>query len=210
MTTANLYPHLLNGTKNKSLVTEKDILSGDTRAFEQLVREESPRLYRMIFRIIKNEDEARSVLQETFLQAYVRLSTFRGDSKLTTWIYSIGLNLARAKRREASKVRVLDHSEIEALEPQFAHGNYLKNPKEWDAGLRLEHKERKRVIHEAIQRLPEQYQTIVNLRDINGLTTEDVALLLNISHGAVRVRLHRARRALKKLLVPYSSGSLMF
>ena len=208
MATATLIPHLNRIEKQPASVSEEAILSGDKKAFEQLVIQESPRLYRMIYRIINDEDEARSILQETFLQSYLRLSSFRGDSKLTTWVYSIGLNLARAARRKAAKVRVLEHGEFEMLPPQFTKGNHSKNVRDWNVEKSLEQEERKRLLHEAIQRLPEQHRTIVNLKDINGWDTEDVARLMNISHGAVRVRLHRARQALRTLLAPYFSGSL--
>lgn len=209
MATATLIPQISRIKKKKGPARDKAILQGDKHAFEQLVNKESPRLYRMIYRIIGNEDEARSVLQETFLQSYIRLNTFRGDAKLTTWIYSIGLNLARAARRKSVRIRVLEHNEFEALRPEFTRGRHAKNIKEWDIEYRLEKSERKRLLHEAIQRLPEQHRTIVNLKDINGWATEDVARVLNISNGAVRVRLHRARQALRALLAPYFSGSLV-
>ena len=209
MATATLIPQISRIKKQNGPARDKAILQGDKKAFEQLVNEESPRLYRMIYQIINNEDEARSVLQETFLQSYIRLNTFRGDAKLTTWIYSIGLNLARAARRKSARIRVLEHNEFEALRPEFTRGNHAKNIKDWDAEYKLEKNERKRLLHEAIQRLPEQHRTIVNLKDINGWATEDVARVLNISHGAVRVRLHRARQALRALLAPYFSGALV-
>ncbi len=209
MATASLMPHLGNFEKRQGPARDKAILQGDKQAFEQLVRDESPRLYRMIYQIINNEDEARSVLQETFLQSYVRLASFRGEAKLTTWVYSIGLNLARAARRKSSRIRVLEESEFEALSPQFIRGSHARNMKDWDVAHHVERNEQKQLLHEAIRRLPEQHRTIVNLKDINGWATEDVANLLNISHGAVRVRLHRARQALRTLLAPYFSGALV-
>lgn len=209
MATSSLIPHIGRIEKTTAASREALILSGDQKAFEALVKEESPRLYRMIYRIVNDEDEARSVLQETFLQAYARLKTFRGESKLTTWLYSIGLNLARAARRKASRMRVLAHEEFESLPPQFTRGEYAGSIKSWDAERAMEKAERKRLVHEAIEQLPEQHRLIVNLRDINGWATEDIASLMNISTGAVRVRLHRARQALRVLLAPYFSGSLV-
>jgi len=208
MATASLVPHLYTVTKKRDSAVERAILHGDRKAFDQLVHTESPRLYRMIYRIVQDEDESRSLLQETIRQGFQLLHTFRGDSKLTTWLYAIGLNLARAARRKASNLRVLEHAEFEALRPQFSRGFHAKNLKAWDAAYALERDERERLVHEAIQRLPDQHRTIVNLKDIQGWATEDVAELMNISQGAVRVRLHRARQALRTLLAPYFSGSL--
>ena len=209
MATASLIPHLSSVRKRQGPARDRAILQGDKKAFEQLVHEESPRLYWMIYQIIKDEDEARSVLQETFLQSYVRLPSFRREAKLTTWIYSIGLNLARAARRKASRVRVLEHAEIETLGPQFIRGNHALKMKAWDASRLVEQDEQQRLVHEAILRLPEQHRTIINLKDINGWATEDVASMLKISHVAVRVRLHRARQALRTLLAPYFSGAVI-
>ncbi len=208
MATATLIPRVPTMTKKSTPDRDKAVLAGDKRAFEQLVHEESPRLYRMIYQIVNNADEARNVLQETFLQAYTRLDSFRGDAKLSTWVYAIGLNLARAARRKAARVRVLENEEFEMLPPQFMAGQHMGHYREWNGEQKLQADERKRLLHEAIQRLPDQHRTIVNLKDINGWATEDVARLLNISNGAVRVRLHRARQALRTLLAPYFSGAV--
>ena len=208
MATATLIPRVPTMTKKSTPDRDKAVLAGDKQAFEQLVHEESPRLYRMIYQIVNNADEARNVLQETFLQAYTRLDSFRGDAKLSTWVYAIGLNLARAARRKAARIRVLENEEFEMLPPQFLAGRHMGNYREWNGEHKLQADERKRLLHEAIQRLPDQHRTIVNLKDINGWATEDVARVLNISNGAVRVRLHRARQALRALLAPYFSGAL--
>ncbi len=189
--------------------SEADILAGNTQAFEQLVRKESPRLFSMILRIVQDEDEARSILQETYLQSLERLPTFRRESKLTTWIYSIGLNLARAARRKSTRLRVLAHEEIDSLTPDFAGGKMKFSPKQWDISDALEKSERKKLVRQAIARLPEQHRLIVQLKDIDGWATEDVSRMLNISNVAVRVRLHRARQALRALLAPYFAGVLV-
>lgn len=214
MTTAGIIPVLQDTPRLKEIppssVAARDaaILAGDKSAFEDLVRAESPRLYKMIYRITQNEDEARSLLQETFLQSYERLSSFRKESKLTTWIYAIGLNLARTAKRKSRRMRTLAHEEFEALRPQFVRGSYAGSIKSWSAEYNLERKERISLLNNAIARLPQQHRTIVEMKDIDGMSTKDVAKALNISTGAVRVRLHRARQALRTLLAPYFSGAL--
>ncbi len=179
------------------------VLRGDPQAFEQLVRQESPRLYRVIVRLVRDEDEAQSVMQETFLQAYKRLPTFRGESKLTTWLYAIGINLARASLRKARRTTSLSEEEIERLQPRFVAGMYAEPYEAWNPHRTAERAERRRLVHEAIERLPDDYRSIVTLRDIEGLSTAEAARILEISEGAARVRLHRARQALRKLLDGY-------
>ena len=176
------------------------LLAGDKAAFEQLVRAESPRLFRVILRIIRDEDEARSVMQEAFLQAYQRLHTFRGESKLTTWLYAIGINLARAALRKTRRYDTLEEADIERLQPGFSKGMYVRKYEAWNPQKLAERSERQRLVHEAIDQLPPDYRMVVILRDIEQLSTAEAARILEISEGALRVRLHRARQALRALL----------
>ena len=179
------------------------LLSGDKTAFEQLVRQESPRLFRVIVRILGDEDEARSIMQETFLQAYLRLGTFRGESKVTTWLYAIGINLSRAALRKARRLSALDVDDIDRLQPAFNKGMFQEDVRAWNPLERVEKSELHKAVRQAIDRLPEDYRVVVTLRDIQELPTAEVAAMLDLTEGAVRVRLHRARRALKKLLDPH-------
>ena len=179
------------------------VLRGDRAAFEQLVRAESPRLYRVILRLVRDEDEAESLLQETFLQAYKRLPTFRRESKLTTWLYAIGINLARASLRKSRRMTSLSEAEMEHLQPRFLMGQYTEPYETWNPQKLAERTERRDLVRAAIEKLPEEGRTIVTLRDIEGLSTAETAEILQISEGAARVRLHRARQALRKMLDGY-------
>jgi len=179
------------------------LLAGDKAAFEKVIVKESPRLFRMIMRIVQDEDEARSVMQETFLQAYKRLSTFRRESKFSTWLYAIGLNLARASLRKLRRFDTLDEEAIDRMQPAFSNGMYADSYEAWNPQKIAEREERKDLVHKAINKLPDDYRAIVTLRDIEELSTTEVAEVLDISEGAVRVRLHRARQALRKQLDQY-------
>ena len=194
----------------RSLLNDKEgeidldsLLNGDKATFEKVVLKESPRLFRMILRIVQDEDEARSVMQETFLQAYKRLDSFRRESKFSTWLYAIGLNLARASLRKLKRFDALDDDNIDRLQPAFSSGMYVDSYETWNPQKIAERAERKELVHKAINQLPSDYRTIVTLRDIEELSTTEVAEVLEISEGAVRVRLHRARQALRALLDQY-------
>ena len=176
------------------------LLRGDRTAFEQLVHQESPRLFRVIVRILKDEDEARSVMQETFLQAYQRLHSFRRESKLTTWLYAIGINLARASLRKTRRYDTLEEADIERLQPSFNKGMYAQKYEAWNPHRLAERSERQRLVRAAIEQLPSDYRLVVVLRDLEQLSTAEAARILEISEGALRVRLHRARQALRSLL----------
>lgn len=179
------------------------LLAGDEKAFELLVVNESPRLFRVIYRILGDEEEAQNILQETFLQAFQRMHTFRGESKLTTWLYAIGINLSRASLRKSKRFSSLNDQDVERMLPSFAKGMFAESPATWDPLKLTERKDRHRLLHDAIEQLPEDYKAIVILRDIEEHSTEEVASMLNITGGAVRVRLHRARMALRNMLNPH-------
>ena len=179
------------------------LLKGDAKAFEMLVQKESPRLFRMIMRIVQDEDEARSVMQETYLQAYKRLDTFRREAEFSTWLYAIGLNLARASLRKMKRFDALEEDQIDRLQPSFSNGMFSENTEAWNPQKLTEKAERKQLVHDAIAKLPADYRTVLTLRDIEELSTTEVAQVLDVSEGAVRVRLHRARQALRKILDQY-------
>lgn len=176
------------------------LLGGNKREFEKLVVQESPRLFRIIVRMVGDDDEARSIMQETFLQAYQRLDTFRRESKLTTWLYAIGINQARAALRKAKRTSSLDDQDVERMQPTFSKGMFAGRVNAWSPLQMAELSERKRLVHSAIGKLPPDYREVVIMRDIEQLSTDEVAEALRISNGAVRVRLHRARQTLRELL----------
>ncbi len=176
------------------------LLAGDEAAFEQVVREESARLFRVINRIVNDDDEARSLMQETFFQTYKRLDTFRREAKFTTWVYAIGINLARASLRKSKRFAVLDEAAVERMQPEFSGGVFTNHYDTWNPHRLAELSQRKDLVHAAIARLPETYRIVITLRDIEEIKTEEVAKILDLSNGAVRVRLHRARQGLRKIL----------
>jgi len=173
----------------------------DPTALDRLIREESARVYRCVGRMIRDQHEIENLTQETFLQAIQNIGSFRGESKVSTWLCSIALNLARAFIRKSKRYDVLSEEEIENLLPTFGflgQGNEVHS--DWDPERYTERNERFEMVHEALERLPDDYRAVIVLRDLEELNTQEAAEMLNISEGAVRVRLHRARQAMRALL----------
>ena len=176
---------------------------GDEQAFEQLVRAQGPRLLTVARRILGNEEDAREVVQEAFLSAHKSLDGFSGDSQLSTWLHRIVINAAlmRARRLKKSSEKT-----ITDLLPQFNSNGYPTEPvADWSetAERTLEKAEARAQVRHAIDQLPESHRTVLLLRDIEELSTEETAQQLGIKPGAVKTRLHRARQALRALLEPH-------
>ncbi len=182
------------------------LLAGDPNEFKKIVERESPRLFNVLLRYVRDEDEARSIMQETFLQAYEGLDSFRGDAKFTTWLYSIGINQARARYRKQKRQDLLREDEIDRLQPSFSIGRYTQSYEPWQPDEVASKAERRQFVHQAISKLPENYRVVLELRDIQEFSTDETAKILEMTSGAVRVRLHRARQALRALLEPYFSN----
>ncbi len=172
-------------------------------AYEFIVREYSGRLLAVIRGIVRNEEDARDCLQDAFLQAFRAMDRFEGRAALSSWLHRIAVNAALMKLR--SRKRKAEAS-IDDLLPQF-DGTDTRIDPVWQPqttpGPDLEAAERKTYIHQAIAQLPENYRNVILLRDIQEMSTDEAAEALGISPGAVKVRLHRARGALKTLLEPY-------
>lgn len=175
---------------------------GDATAFEQLVADRSGEIYGLLYRLTENTEEARDLTQETFLRAYQNIEHFRGEADLRTWIYRIAINQARNRwrwwRRRRRDVTVsLDAAQGQNNKPLVA--TLRADRSETPEQKTLSH-ERERVLRTALKNLRSVYREAVILRDIEGLTYEEVAAALQISVGTVKSRLARGRRELRKKL----------
>ncbi|HYH82099.1 MAG TPA: sigma-70 family RNA polymerase sigma factor [Longimicrobium sp.] len=178
--------------------------AGDEAAFEQLVREQTPVLLRVARRLLRSEDEARDAVQDAFIAAFRGLPRFRGESRLGTWIYRIAVNAALARLRARAGA---DEVSLDQWLPRFADdGHAALAAAEWPGDTGPERREVRERVRQAIDRLPETHRTVLVLRDLEELTTDEAAEALGISPGAVKVRLHRARQALRTLLDPWMRG----
>jgi RNA polymerase sigma-70 factor (ECF subfamily) len=171
--------------------------SGDEVAFEVLVRTYGGRMLAVTRRLLQNEDDARDAVQEAFLCAFRSVQQFRGQSRLSTWLHRIAVNAALMKRRAAAS---RPETAIDPLLPEFAADGHHARPVETLPEAALMRREARQLVRAAIARLPENYRTVVLLRDIEELSTEETAQTLGITTTAVKLRLHRARQALRTLL----------
>ena len=175
--------------------------AGDDRAFEELVRTLTGRLLAVARRVSRNESDAEDAVQEAFLSAFKAIGSFDGRSTLSTWLHRIVVNAALMKARKAQHRH---ETSIESLLPKFENGDHAETPQRWKRvtsgeGERIE---TKKAVWQALDKLPDEYRTVIVLRDIEGMESKEVAASLGISDALARQRLHRARLALLKLLEP--------
>jgi len=176
--------------------------AGDAAAFDFLMRERSPDIYALLYRLTEDPEEARDLTQETFLQAFRAVAHFRGDADLRTWLYRIAVNQARNRwrwwRRRRRNVTVsldaTDEQHEQPLAAQLADEQSV-NPEQ--AALA---RERERLLTQALRSLSRVYREVVVLRDVEGLSYEEVAATLEISVGTVKSRLSRGRTELRRRL----------
>ena len=163
----------------------------DLVAFEQLVAEYGDRVYGIALRVTGSPSDAEEVMQEAFLLAFRSWSTFRGESAPTTWLYRIAVNaaLTRVRARQQDVELLSEHDESVEVADWSA-----------DAAQAVLRGELREQIEAGITRLPEDLRVTLVLRDVEGLSTAETAAALELSEGAVKSRLHRARALLRDYL----------
>jgi len=185
----------------------RGIQSGDPKAFEQVVRTYGGRLLTVTRRILREEEAARDAVQDAFVSAYRSRRQFNAESKVSTWLHRIAVNAALMKLRS---LRRKPEESIDNLLPGFQDdGHHEERFVAWDepADVKLGRRETASAVRRAIDQLPESYRTVLLLRDIEGLDTAETAKMLGITPNAVKIRLHRARMALRTLIAPQFQGA---
>jgi len=178
----------------------KALREGREEAFETLVRAHSGRMLSVCRRILRNDEEAKDAVQEAFVSAFRGLSSFEGASLLGTWLHRIAVNASLMRLR--SKKRRPEES-IDELLPTFRDDGHARvEPRDFSpSALQLvESRETREFVRGCVDRLPEIYRVVLLLRDIEEMDTSEAAEVLGVSEGVVKVRLHRARHALRRLL----------
>lgn len=188
--------------KRSDAALVKRVQQGDKQAFNLLVLKYQTKIVNLVMRYVRDPDEANDVAQEAFLKAYRALPRFRGDSAFYTWLYRIAVNTAK-NYLVAAKRRPVEYD----LD--------LQDPEQYDMQARLKDidspegvmmkDEVQRTIDEAIEDLPEDLRTAIVLRELEGMTYEEIAETMECPVGTVRSRIFRAREAISKRIEPLLS-----
>jgi len=191
-----------------AVVSERDVdrqlvaraQRGDKRAFELLVEKYQRKLGRLLARFIRDPAEVEDVTQEAFIKAYRALPAFRGDSAFYTWLYRIGINTAK-NYLMALRRRAPTSTEVEAEDAEgFEDGEQLRDINTPESMLLS--KEIAHTVNATIDELPEELRTAIQLREIEGMSYEDIARIMDCPIGTVRSRIFRAREAIAERLRP--------
>ncbi len=179
------------GSAPSDLEIVRRVRGGELALFELLIRRHNPRVYRAIRALLREEAEVEDAMQQTYLLAFARLDEFAGAAAFSTWLTRIAINEALGRLRRTGRVERLDAPEAEDEAP----GPPDRSPEDRAAGH-----EAMAFLQRALDRLPPAHRVVFMLRDVQELSTAEAAEALGISDDLVKVRLHRARRALREEL----------
>ena len=172
----------------------------DERAFPELVRRYQGRVMNLISRVLNDRECADDLAQEVFVRVFVHRRNYRRGSKFSTWLFTIAANLAKNEIRR--RVRRRNWFSLDALIEQFSDSTIQLADRSEGRESRLEREQLQQEVGRAITTIPEKYRLSLVLRDIEGLSYEEIAVVLNIPGGTVRSRINRARSMLKRKLQP--------
>ena len=185
-------------TKNRQQLVEL-VQQGDKTAFDVLVRKYQHKVINLVSRFVKNQGDVEDVAQEAFIKAYRALPNFRGDSAFYTWLYRIAVNTAKnyivAQKRRPSA------SDIDAVDAENYDGSDNLRENASPERLLLS-EELKKVVFKTLEQLPEDLRSAITLRELEGLSYEEIADVMECPVGTVRSRIFRAREALDKQIEP--------
>ncbi|MCB1865866.1 MAG: RNA polymerase sigma factor RpoE [Chromatiales bacterium] len=192
---------MTDNTTDEDLV--RRVQRGDKRAFDLLVLKYQQKIVNLIYRFVRDPTEAQDVAQEAFIKAYRALPNFRGDSAFYTWLYRIAINTAKnalVARNRRPPGDDLDPQEAE----QFSGATGLQDIATPERQLLSE--EIAQTVNRAIESLPDDLRTAITLRELDGMSYEEIAETMDCPIGTVRSRIFRAREAIAKLLDPLLGG----
>jgi RNA polymerase sigma-70 factor (ECF subfamily) len=178
-------------------------VEGSEEAFRELMRRFHPRIVNVVYRYINDPVRAEEIAQEVFVRVYVHRERYRRTARFSTWIFTIALNLTKNEIRH--RVRHSRLMSLDALTEMGSSVGFFLRERGKGPDERLEERELQAVVNKAIVELPPKYRDAVILRDLEGLSYEEVSDILSIPGGTVRSRINRGRLILKKKLEPYVS-----
>lgn len=188
------------GTEDEARFIER-LVARDERAFNALVRMYQARVFALVLRMLHNRAEAEDLAQEVFVQVFKAIGTFRGESKLSTWVYRIAINLCknrikyRAVRQEGKQDDIDEMSERMGGDGRRAPAGAFHRPDDVMQGKQLEG-----IVREAILQLEPEFRECLVLRDMEDLSYEEIEAITGLPAGTVKSRIHRARAQLKELV----------
>jgi RNA polymerase sigma-70 factor, ECF subfamily len=178
------------------------LVARDERAFNTLVRAYERRVFALVLRMIGHRAEAEDLAQEVFVQVFKAVGSFRGESKLSTWIYRIAINLCKNRTKYLRVRHAGEQDELDALQERLplgagTHANvaHIDRPDEMMAGKQVEH-----IVQQAILELEPTFRECLVLRDVEELSYEEIGAITGLPEGTVKSRIHRARAQLKELV----------
>lgn len=176
------------------------VQAGDKRAFNLLVEKYHRRVGRLLTRLLKNQEDIEDVVQDTFIKAYRAIGNFRGESAFYTWIYRIAINTAKnlllTQKRRPSQLNDIDGEESETFEDNAALSN-IDTPESLYLTRQVAE-----AVNEAMMALPEDLRDAIVMREIDGLSYEEIASAMGCPIGTVRSRIFRAREAISQRIKP--------
>lgn len=181
----------------------KEMQAGKPEAFDEMVRSYQKRVYSLAYNLTHNQSDAEDVSQEVFLRVCNKINTFLGKAAFSSWVYRITLNVSFMRLKSRKKIQQIPLDDV--LPKYQEDGFHVGNVSDWSMKTDdvLLSSESRKIIQKAINQLPEKEKTVFVLRDIEGLPTEKVCDILELSVPAVKSRLHRSRLFLRKRLSNY-------
>ncbi|PYX96750.1 MAG: RNA polymerase sigma factor [Acidobacteria bacterium] len=196
-------PAILEQTKMEAWSDQEivsRVLAGETALYELIMRRYNQRLYRAVRAILRDENETEDVMQDAYVRAYQHLNQFAGRSQFSTWLTRIAVHEAFARLRQRGHMTQLDEVSLEADTSMLYSKS--ENPEQYASKAELG-----KLLEEAILNLPEQFRSVVMLRDVEEMCTAETADALEISQENVKTRLHRGHALLRKELLARVSSN---
>jgi len=181
------------------------VLSGEKALYEILMRRHNQTLYRAIRSYLQQGEDVEDAMQETYLKAFAKLDQFKGESAFSTWLVRIGINEALQQLRRSRMLRV--HADPDVRLDQIGQ---LPDREQMNPEQRTIHGEQRRLLEQAMDKLPANYRAVYMLRDVEGMSVADTAHCLELSESNVKVRLHRAKDMLKETIWKYHAEAPAF
>lgn len=202
-------PPMMPNSSPQATSTDSDLIlveravAGDQRAFELLVVKYQRRIERLVGRMVRDVDLVEDIAQETFIRAYRALPQFRGDAQFYTWLYRIAVNTAKKALMELKRDPLVSEAAFKSSDEEdetSSIGNELTSAETPETVLAA--KEIAAAVNSAVEALPEELKQAVTLREIEGLSYEEISLVMNCPIGTVRSRIFRAREAISAKVKP--------